>query len=72
MYLTCPRCGSLSFERLKSHSHCCLCNFSPAFELEEWDWRESLQELRSLTTIPPKELVALPKQNNTRSYECKR
>lgn len=25
----CPRCGEESFEKLRTHSHCLQCNFSP-------------------------------------------
>ena len=30
-FLTCPRCGDLSYETLRSYSHCVLCSYSPTF-----------------------------------------
>lgn len=30
----CPKCGTYSYERLKTHSYCFECQYSPTFDLQ--------------------------------------
>jgi len=43
-FLDCPRCGSQAYEKLATHAHCALCNFSPTFDYVE-------QELQDLEAV---------------------
>ena len=41
MYVNqCPRCGSISFEHLATHSYCWECNYSPESDLGLRAWRK--------------------------------
>ena len=33
-YQTCPRCRERTYEKLKTHSHCASCGYSPDFEFD--------------------------------------
>lgn len=40
-YGKCPRCGCLSLEHLKTHSHCWECNYSPDDEVNHLQFNAS-------------------------------